>query len=75
MNTSETERQKFFLDLLTRHNKPLLLVGATGTGKSLVTKKFLSALPADKFVSSSINFSARTTARQAQCVVTSKLER
>ncbi|CAI8006104.1 Dynein heavy chain 3, axonemal, partial [Geodia barretti] len=35
--TVDTARQTYFLDALTRHGVPLLLVGPTGTGKSAIT--------------------------------------
>ena len=48
--TVDTVRQKFFLDTYVSHNKPLLFVGPTGTGKSAITNNYLVQLPKDKYV-------------------------
>ena len=46
--TVDTARQTYFLDALTRHGVPLLLVGPTGTGKSAITNSYLVKLPKDR---------------------------
>ena len=48
--TVDTVRQKFFLNTYVPHNKPLLFVGPTGTGKSAITNNYLVQLPKDKYV-------------------------
>ncbi|XP_062444589.1 dynein axonemal heavy chain 3 [Rhea pennata] len=73
--TMETARQMFFLKTYVEHNVPLLFVGPTGTGKSVITNNFLLQLPKEKYIPSFINFSARTSATQTQDIIMSKLDR
>ena len=46
--TTETVRQRYFLELFLSHEKPLLLVGPTGTGKSAITNNYILRMPAEK---------------------------
>ena len=48
--TTETVRQRYFLELFLSHEKPLLLVGPTGTGKSAITNNYILRMPSDKYV-------------------------
>ncbi|XP_022244308.1 dynein heavy chain 7, axonemal-like [Limulus polyphemus] len=74
--TVDTVRYSYLMDLCILHNRPLLLVGPTGTGKSVyVQDKLLNGLPQNKFVPSFLTFSAQTTAGQAQDIIMSKLEK
>ncbi|KAK7101861.1 hypothetical protein V1264_020177 [Littorina saxatilis] len=75
INTAETVRQRFFLERFLSLDKPLLFVGATGTGKSAITNSYLLDLPRDKFIINNINFSAQTSANQTQDIIFSKLDR
>lgn len=50
IQTNETARQVFFLDTFVTHERPLLLVGPTGTGKSAITNNYLVGLPKEKYV-------------------------
>lgn len=54
---------------------PLLLIGSTGTGKSVTILNFLKDLPRDKYIMNALNFSARTSAQQVQDQIMSKLDR
>lgn len=73
--TVDTVRQLFFLNIHLKHNRPLLFVGPTGTGKSAIINDALVQLPKESFVPNTITFSARTTAAQTQNVILSKLDR
>nr|XP_031846529.1 dynein heavy chain 3, axonemal-like isoform X2 [Nomia melanderi] len=73
--TSEVVIQNFFLTNLLHRSVPLLFVGPTGTGKSVVTLDYLVSLNRDKYLENVINFSACTTALQTQEMVMSKLDR
>lgn len=73
--TVDTIRQNFFLDTYITHEKPLLFVGPTGTGKSAITNNYLVKLPKESYVPNTVNFSARTSATQAQEITMSKLDR
>nr|XP_019946415.1 PREDICTED: dynein heavy chain 3, axonemal [Paralichthys olivaceus] len=73
--TVETARQLFFLRTYLAHEVPMLFVGPTGTGKSVINKSFLVALPKEKYTPNCINFSARTSANQTQDIIMAKLDR
>nr|XP_055037339.1 dynein axonemal heavy chain 3 isoform X1 [Misgurnus anguillicaudatus]XP_055037340.1 dynein axonemal heavy chain 3 isoform X1 [Misgurnus anguillicaudatus] len=73
--TAETSRQLFFLRTYLSHEVPMLIVGATGTGKSAINNNFLMSLPKERYTPNCINFSARTSANQTQEIIMSKLDR
>ena len=73
--TVETVRQLYFLQKLVGRDSPVLFVGPTGTGKSVLTRHFLLALPKAQYIICCANFSARTTADQTQDIVFAKLDR
>uniref|UniRef100_A0A4W6EEI5 Dynein axonemal heavy chain 7 n=1 Tax=Lates calcarifer TaxID=8187 RepID=A0A4W6EEI5_LATCA len=73
--TMETARQLFFLRTYLAHEIPMLFVGPTGTGKSVINKSFLVKLPKEQYTPNCINFSARTSANQTQDIIMAKLDR
>ncbi|XP_068702145.1 dynein axonemal heavy chain 3-like [Montipora foliosa] len=73
--TTETVRQRYFLELFLSHEKPLLLVGPTGTGKSAITNNYILRMPSSKYIANFMNFSAQTTSNQTQDMILSKLDR
>ncbi|XP_048589777.1 dynein axonemal heavy chain 3-like isoform X2 [Nematostella vectensis] len=73
--TTETVRQQYFLELMITHEKPLLLVGPTGTGKTAITNHYVLKMPSDGYIANFMNFSAQTTANQTQDLVLAKLDR
>ncbi|CAH8660135.1 unnamed protein product [Schistosoma rodhaini] len=75
VNTIETERMYYFLNLYTTHHIPLLLVGPTGTGKSVIANNYLIQLPKENYLPNILNFSARTSANQTQDIIMSRLDR
>jgi dynein heavy chain len=75
VNTIDTVRYSYLLDLLAREGNHMLCIGPTGTGKSLIiTEKMLKGMEA-KFVPLIVNFSARTSANQTQDFIDSKLDK
>eukprot|EP00965_Chrysotila_dentata_P012158 398782-Pleurochrysis_carterae.AAC.2 len=73
--TLDTARYTFLLSTLLEHDKPLMYVGPTGTGKTLYVQKHLLSLPAERWSSIFINFSAQTSANQSQDIVDGKLDK
>ncbi|KAK7898572.1 hypothetical protein WMY93_019425 [Mugilogobius chulae] len=73
--TMETARQLFFLRTYLAHEVPMLFVGPTGTGKSVINNGFLVKLPKEQYTPNCINFSARTSANQTQDIIMAKLDR
>ncbi len=64
-------RYNYLMGVMIRHNRSLLFVGPTGTGKSVyVQDHLMNRLDRDMFIPLVINFSAQTSAgqTQVQCV-------
>ncbi|KAK6963637.1 Dynein heavy chain 7 axonemal [Biomphalaria glabrata] len=74
--TMDTARYTFIMDLCIHHNRPLLFVGPTGTGKSAyVQQKLMHDLPQEKYLATFINFSAQTSANMTQSIIMSRLDK
>jgi len=55
VQTADSAKYTFLMDVLIKHNLPLLLVGPTGTGKSVYVKQYLMRLDPEKYKSLYIN--------------------
>ena len=74
--TIDTVRNEHLLDLLIRHQRHVLAVGDTGTGKSAsIMQKLLGGSLGGEYQPVFMAFSARTTAGATQDLVDSKLSR
>nr|XP_018914608.1 PREDICTED: dynein heavy chain 7, axonemal-like [Bemisia tabaci] len=74
--TAETVRCNALMQLLLIHEKPLLWVGPTGTGKSVYTINFLlKKIDLEKYRPVFLNFSPQTTAKQVQDLIMSRLDK
>uniref|UniRef100_A0A2S2QIW0 Dynein heavy chain 3, axonemal n=1 Tax=Sipha flava TaxID=143950 RepID=A0A2S2QIW0_9HEMI len=75
IGTDETAKQQYFLHMLLKNGIPLLFVGPTGTGKSVLVLDYLLHLPKEKFLANVLNFSALTAANTVQDIIISKLDK
>jgi dynein heavy chain, axonemal len=75
IQTLDTLRTDYVLTKLLTNQKQVVVIGPTGTGKSLnVKQKLLTGMP-KKFMSAFINFSAKTNANQTQDMIDAKLDK
>lgn len=76
ITTKETVRIYALLDLLVHHNKPVLLIGPTATGKTIYANDFLAKkINQTAHTSICMNFSVHTTANQVQEIIMSRLDK
>lgn len=76
VQTVDTVRYSYLLNVLIKNNIHVLACGPTGTGKSVVvTDKIMNGLDSSIFIPLIINFSARTSANQTQDVIDGKLDK
>jgi dynein heavy chain len=74
--TANTAQAEHLVTLLIVNNKPLLLVGPTGTGKSCYINSILTkTLDQEKYTSILIGFSAKTSANMTQNIVDGRMDR
>ena len=75
IQTTETLKYDYLLKVFTSAMLPMLFIGSTGTGKTIASKQFIKGLNIDKFDSSTLCFSAKSSAFSTQKIIDSKLER
>ena len=73
--TIDTLRYSYLVEKLVTSSKPLLVIGRTGTAKTLtVSTKLINDMP-QTVVANFITFSARTSANQTQDMIDAKLDK
>jgi dynein heavy chain, axonemal len=60
VSTSETTRIRFFMDMLIAKQKPVMLVGSAGSGKTVSVAAKLNSLP-DSFAITNVPLNFYTT--------------
>jgi len=75
VTTMDTVRYNFLIETLITHNKQMLMVGPTGTGKSVYIKNFISGMDDNKWSYIFMNFSAQTSANMTQDIIDGKLDK
>ncbi|KAL7697754.1 dynein heavy chain cytosolic putative [Lotmaria passim] len=73
--TTETAKYSFLVHLMVRHMHPAMLVGDTGTGKTIMMKALLQGLPKDGYTLNAIQFSAQTSANHLQRLIDGNCEK
>jgi len=72
--TTDTIKFTSLLEFMVKNKLPVLILGPTGTGKTLYVSSFMKSLNQDEYVTTFIGFSAQTTANQTQDTLEVKLE-
>lgn len=75
VETSESLRITHLLKLAVASAHPFLLVGPTGTGKSILINRHLRGLPYESWMPVAVSFSAQTSANKTQEIIDSRLDR
>ena len=75
VHTVETTRIRYFLDLLLTRNRPVMLVGNAGTGKTVLMEEKLRQLPGDQWLVVNVPFNFMTTSEMLQRVLEKPLEK
>lgn len=73
--TADSVRNTFLLDALMKSGKHVLMVGGTGTGKTVNITRYLMSLPADVIIPIPVSFSAQTSVNQTQDLLDAKMEK
>ncbi|XP_068101608.1 dynein axonemal heavy chain 11-like isoform X2 [Hyperolius riggenbachi] len=74
VQTAETTRLRYFLDLLLEKGKPIMLVGSAGVGKTILVSDKLAKLSED-YVVAKVPFNYYTTSAMLQRVLEKPLEK
>ncbi|KAH8863214.1 Dynein heavy chain 1, axonemal [Schistosoma japonicum] len=73
--TIDNIRSSYIIEMLLLAKKPVLCIGPTGTGKSLTILHKLTRHMPKEYIPEFIIFSAKTTAKQTQDLIDSKLDK
>ncbi|KAG5679915.1 hypothetical protein PVAND_009451 [Polypedilum vanderplanki] len=72
--TADTMRLRYFMDLLIDKKHPVMLIGGSGTGKSVIVSDKLQSMP-DKFTIQNVPFNFYTTSEMLQKILEKPLEK
>lgn len=74
MATAETTRVRFFMDLLIQRQRPIMLVGNAGTGKTVLMADKLNSL-SEEWMIANVPFNFYTTSEMLQGILEKPLEK
>ncbi|XP_022909837.1 dynein beta chain, ciliary-like [Onthophagus taurus] len=74
VNTAETTRIRFFMDHLMEQRHPIMLIGSSGSGKSVLVAEKLNEL-SDSYAIQNVPFNFYTTSEMLQKVLEKPLEK
>ncbi|XP_063098488.1 dynein axonemal heavy chain 9 isoform X2 [Cavia porcellus] len=75
VHTSETVRVCYFLERLVQRQRPVMLVGTAGTGKSVLVAAKLASLDPEEYLVKNVPFNYYTTSAMLQAVLEKPLEK
>ena len=75
VHTAETTRVRFFLDLLMEKQRPVMLVGNAGCGKTVLVGEKFASLDPDQYLVTNVPFNYYTTSAMLQQVLEKPLEK
>ena len=76
VHTAETVKLRYFMDLLIDEKKlPVMLVGSSGCGKTVLIKNKLASYDSEKTIYSNVPFNFFTTSQMLQNVLERPLEK
>ncbi|XP_023561192.1 dynein heavy chain 9, axonemal [Octodon degus] len=75
VHTSETIRVCYFLERLMKRQRPIMLVGTAGTGKSVLVTAKLASLDPEEYLVKNVPFNYYTTSAMLQAVLEKPLEK
>ncbi|XP_038180482.1 dynein heavy chain 9, axonemal [Arvicola amphibius] len=75
VHTSETIRVCYFMERLMERQRPVMLVGSAGSGKSVLVGAKLASLDPEKYLVKNVPFNYYTTSAMLQAVLEKPLEK
>ncbi|XP_053720928.1 dynein heavy chain 9, axonemal [Synchiropus splendidus] len=75
VHTTETIRVRYFMDRLLELQRPVMLVGNAGTGKSVLVGNKLGSLDPEKYMIKNVPFNYYTTSLMLQAILEKPLEK
>ena len=75
VSTYETTRISYFMNLFVEKGRPVMLVGAAGSGKTVLVKDKLASMSVDDWVKVNVPFNFYTTSEMLQNILEKPLEK
>ena len=75
VNTHETTRLRYFMDLLVEKGQALMLVGSAGCGKTVLVKDKLASMSVDDWVKVNVSLNFYSSSEMLQAILEKPLEK